>query len=104
MSSRRYRITGVAGALAGAALVVVGATTVLACAIPTVTTHLSATTIAIGSSAYDTVTITTPANSADALKAGGSINYYVYANNNCTGKLADLTPAPNTVSKGSVPS
>jgi hypothetical protein len=67
---------------------------------PTISTQLSATTVAIGGTAYDTALLS--GSSADA---GGSVTYRVYDNATCAtgggGLIATL--GPTAVTNGSVP-
>src|SRR5205085_40762 len=66
---------------------------------PTISTTVSpAGPIKIGDSAHDTASLS--GNTADA---GGTVSYALYAHNDCSGLVADLTPTTNTVVNGSVP-
>ena len=63
---------------------------------PSLSTQLSATTVAIGDSAYDTATL-----SGAGTGAGGTVSYSVYAGANCSSLLTTLGPV--TVTNGAVP-
>ena len=63
---------------------------------PSISTQVSAATVAIGGSEYDTATL-----SGAGIGAGGTVSYSVYAGANCSSMLATLGPV--TVTNGSVP-
>jgi uncharacterized repeat protein (TIGR01451 family) len=65
---------------------------------PSISTLLSKSTGSVGDSVHDSATI----NGATA-DAGGTINYAVYSDNECSNLVADLTPADNTVVDGVAP-
>src|SRR5205085_860425 len=66
---------------------------------PTISTTVSpAGPIKIGDSAHDTASL-----SGNTPDAGGTLSYALYAHNDCSGLVADLTPTTNTVVNGSVP-
>jgi len=67
---------------------------------PTLSTQLSATTVAVGGSVYDTAVL-----SGGASNAGGTVTYLVYDNDTCTGGGGGLvtTLGPVGVTNGSVP-
>ena len=67
---------------------------------PSITTQLSASSVAIGGSVYDTAIL-----SGASVNASGSVTYSVYNNATCTGGGAGLiaTLGPVTVTNGSVP-
>jgi Prealbumin-like fold domain len=65
---------------------------------PSVSTHLSASSVLVGTSVHDTATLTGVTSDA-----GGTITYAVYNNNTCTALVADLTPTNNTVVNRGVP-
>jgi hypothetical protein len=67
---------------------------------PTISTQLSATSVAIGSTAYDTALL-----SGASANAGGSLTYRVYDNATCTSTGGGLitTLGPVTVTNGAVP-
>ena len=66
---------------------------------PSVTTTLSNLgPISIGTSVYDTATIT-----GATAGAGGTITYKLYSDATCTTEIDDLTPTPNTVTNGAAP-
>ena len=64
--------------------------------VPTVITQASAPSVSIGSSIYDTATL-----SGDTPTAGGTMTYSVYSNANCSGLIS--TVGAVTVTNGSVP-
>jgi hypothetical protein len=63
---------------------------------PTISSQLSATTVAIGGSAYDTATLAGATTSA-----GGTVTYSVYSSASCSGLITTLGPL--TVANNSVP-
>ncbi len=63
---------------------------------PTISTQLSATTVAIGGAVHDTATLAGATTSA-----GGAVTYSVYASASCSGLVTTLGPL--TVTNGSVP-
>ncbi|MFL5915580.1 MAG: DUF11 domain-containing protein, partial [Gaiellaceae bacterium] len=65
---------------------------------PTVSTQLSESTGNVGDTVHDSATI----NGATA-DAGGTIQYAVYSDNECSDLVADLTPDDNTVTDGVAP-
>ena len=67
---------------------------------PTISTQLSATTVAVGDSVYDTAIL-----SGGASNAGGNLTYRVYDNDTCTSSNGGLvtTLGPVSVINGSVP-
>jgi hypothetical protein len=67
---------------------------------PSIATQLSATSVAIGGSVYDTATL-----SGASANAGGSVTYSVYNNATCTSGGGGLITAlgPVTVTSGTVP-
>ena len=67
---------------------------------PTISTQLSATSVAVGSTAYDTALL-----SGASANAGGSVTYDVYDNATCASGGGGLvaTLGPSTVTNGSVP-
>ena len=67
---------------------------------PTFSTQLSATSVAVGSTAYDTALL-----SGASANAGGSVTYSVYNNATCASSGGGLvaTLGPVTVTTGSVP-
>lgn len=69
------------------------------CNSPTVTTAFSpASGGKVPVTAHDTAQLVGATSDA-----GGTITYKLYANNDCTGEIADLTPTTNTVTNGAVP-
>src|SRR5439155_1893540 len=66
------------------------------CAVPI--SVVPAGAISIGASAKDTASLV--GATADA---SGSVHYFLFSNNDCTGQLADLTPTTNTFVNGAVP-
>jgi hypothetical protein len=68
--------------------------------VPSISTQLSATSVAIGGTAYDTATLT-----GATAAAGGSVTYRVYGNATCAGASGGLisTLGPLTVTNGAVP-
>ena len=67
---------------------------------PTLSTQLSATTVAVGGSVYDTAVL-----SGGASNAGGTVTYLVYDNDTCASGSGGLvtTLGPVSVTNGSVP-
>ncbi len=67
---------------------------------PTISTQLSATTVAVGGSVYDTAVL-----SGGASNAGGAVTYLVYDNDTCSSGSGGLvaTLGPVSVTNGSVP-
>ena len=63
---------------------------------PTISTQLSASSVAIGGSANDSATL-----SAATAGAGGTVTYTVYSTSTCSGVVATLGPV--TVTNGAVP-
>jgi hypothetical protein len=63
---------------------------------PTISTQLSATTVAIGGTAHDTATL-----AGATTNAGGTVTYSVYSSASCTGLITTLGPL--TITNGSVP-
>ncbi len=63
---------------------------------PTISTQLSATTVGIGGTVYDTATLAGATTSA-----GGTVTYSVYSSASCSGLISTLGPL--TVTSGSVP-
>jgi hypothetical protein len=63
---------------------------------PSISTQLSATTVAMGSTVHDTAAMV-----GSAATAGGTVTYSVYGSSNCTALISTLGPV--TVTNGSVP-
>ena len=63
---------------------------------PSISTQLSATTVAMGATVHDTAAMV-----GSSLTAGGTVTYSVYGSGNCTTLLGTLGPV--TVTNGAVP-
>jgi hypothetical protein len=65
---------------------------------PSISTTLSATTIPVDTSVYDTAMLTGATSDA-----GGTVTYGLYSDSSCSTQVANLTPDDNAVSGGVVP-
>lgn len=92
--------------------VVQGDVTITACPTTITTQTVPGSPVTIGTSVYDTATISWPttedvAATADTVGAEGTISYDLYNNSSCSssdmGLVDNLTPTPDTVTDGSVP-
>ncbi len=97
MRRRRFTFVGAAGAIGGIVLMVVGATTALACD-TTTTTALHEASISAGSTDYDTATVDTYTTGA-----GGSVTFTVYTDDNCQDPATAGSGNEISAQPGSVP-